>query len=160
MDGANGGADVQAVDVTREYRGGCLCGAVTYCVTGPLRAVIACHCRQCRKTSGHFVAATAARVAALQITPREDALTWYRSSDFARRAFCRHCGASLFWQRDSAEEISIMAGTLDLPTELHTAMHIFTADKGDYYTLSESVPCYAQEADWRPELTAEDATDE
>ncbi|HGG64526.1 MAG TPA: GFA family protein, partial [Rhodobacteraceae bacterium] len=36
--------------------GGCLCGAVTYVVNGPLRDVIACHCTQCRKSSGHHVA--------------------------------------------------------------------------------------------------------
>ncbi len=38
--------------------GGCLCGQVTYKINGPLRPVIACHCKQCRKSSGHHVAAT------------------------------------------------------------------------------------------------------
>lgn len=37
----------------------CRCGAVRYEVNGPLRNVIACHCEQCRRSSGHFVAATA-----------------------------------------------------------------------------------------------------
>ena len=41
--------------------GGCLCGGVRYAVTGPLRDIIACHCEQCRRSSGHFVAATACR---------------------------------------------------------------------------------------------------
>ena len=36
----------------------CLCGVVRYEVRGPLRPVIACHCTQCRRTSGPFVAAT------------------------------------------------------------------------------------------------------
>ena len=39
--------------------GGCECGAVRYRVTGTLRKVVYCHCAQCRRTSGHFVAATA-----------------------------------------------------------------------------------------------------
>ncbi|MDQ7071565.1 MAG: hypothetical protein Q9M48_12655 [Rhodobacterales bacterium] len=39
-------------------QGGCNCGRVTYRVRGPLRPVIACHCSQCRKASGYFVAAT------------------------------------------------------------------------------------------------------
>ena len=43
------------------HRGRCLCGAVNYRVDGPLRPVVACHCGQCQRTSGHFVAATSGR---------------------------------------------------------------------------------------------------
>jgi hypothetical protein len=32
--------------------GSCLCGAVAFEITGPLRSVIACHCHQCRKQTG------------------------------------------------------------------------------------------------------------
>ncbi|MGO1081292.1 GFA family protein [Inquilinus sp. CA228] len=42
-----------------DQTGGCLCGAVRYRVTGPLRPVVACHCSQCRRTSGHVAAFTA-----------------------------------------------------------------------------------------------------
>jgi len=45
------------------YTGGCLCGGVRYRATGPLRHVIACHCGQCRKTSGHFAAMTSVPLA-------------------------------------------------------------------------------------------------
>ena len=38
--------------------GGCLCGAVRFTAEGPFRPVVACHCSQCRRTSGNFVAAT------------------------------------------------------------------------------------------------------
>ena len=41
-----------------KHGGGCLCGAVRYEIRGPLRGVIACHCSQCRRTSGHYVAMT------------------------------------------------------------------------------------------------------
>ena len=44
--------------------GSCLCGEVAYEVTGPLRPVVNCHCLQCRKTTGHFMAATFNRTAA------------------------------------------------------------------------------------------------
>ena len=103
-------------------RGSCLCGAVTYTVSGPLRPVIACHCRQCRKTSGHHVAATSA--------PRESVairgeVTWYRSSPGARRGFCPTCGS---------------AGTLDAPTGLRIKGHIFCADRGDYYEIADGLP--------------------
>lgn len=117
------------------HTGGCLCGAVRYAVRGPLRPVVACHCSQCRRTSGHHVAATAARKADLSV-PGADSVTWFRSSEQARRGFCRTCGANLFWQRDGSGQVGIMAGSLDPPSGLQTAAHIFVQDKGDYYDIS------------------------
>lgn len=125
--------------------GGCLCAAVRYRVAGALRDVVNCHCTQCRRTSGHFVAATACAAAALAIDDAQHCLRWYRSSAFARRGFCHRCGASLFWQRDGADYTSIMAGTLDNPTGLRTAQHVYVADKGDYYALEDGLPAYAGE---------------
>jgi hypothetical protein len=40
------------------HSGSCLCKAVSYEVTGPLRNAIGCHCTQCRKMTGHYLAAT------------------------------------------------------------------------------------------------------
>ena len=79
--------------------GSCLCGSVKYRVDGPLREVVACHCQQCRKQSGHFYAATDCTDDDLTI---EDggALTWYAASDFAKRGFCKKCGSALFWRRN------------------------------------------------------------
>jgi hypothetical protein len=121
--------------VSGTYTGGCLCGDVRYAVRGPLRPVIACHCSQCRRTSGHYVAATAAREADLSVAGA-DSVTWFRSSEQARRGFCRTCGASLFWQRDGSGQVGIMAGSLDPPSGLQTAAHIFVQDKGDYYDVT------------------------
>ena len=131
-------------DVTNAS-GTCLCGAVRYQVSGPMRQVIACHCVQCRKTSGHYVAATQVAVVDLEIEDSGAALRWYRSSDDAQRAFCGTCGSSLFWQRGDDERISIMAGTLDGATGLGTSHHIFTDDRGDYYGLSSDEPQYPQQ---------------
>src|SRR3984957_15342431 len=95
--------------------GGCLCGGVRYVVNGPLRGVIACHCAQCRKTSGHYAAMTSAPSADLEFT-ESARLAWYKSSDPAERGFCRVCGSNLFWRRFADDRFSICAGALDLPT--------------------------------------------
>ena len=123
--------------------GGCLCGAVRYEARGPLRPVVNCHCAQCRRTSGHFVAATAARREDVELTESGE-LRWYESSATARRGFCGSCGASLFWEAFSGERISIMAGTLDPPTGLETAAHIFVEDAGDYYEIHDGLPRYPE----------------
>lgn len=122
-------------------RGGCLCGGVRYEIHGPLRDVIACHCSQCRRTSGHFVAASEARSADLVLL-ESATLRWYRSSPEAERGFCSRCGGNLFWRPTGAEPgvTSIMAGTLDTPTGLRVVRHIFVADKSDYYPITDGAP--------------------
>jgi hypothetical protein len=128
--------------------GGCLCGGVRYTVTGPLRDIITCHCSQCRRTSGHFVAATSAPTDQIRLI-RAETLVWYSSSEEAQRGFCNRCGGNLFWRsaRDGTWT-SITAGTLDSPTHLRISHHIFVADKSDYYTLADGLPQYPA---WPPE---------
>lgn len=119
--------------------GSCLCRAVRYTVTGPLRPVVDCHCGMCLKWHGHAGAYTDADDALLSIEGSE-ALAWYRSSGFAARAFCKRCGSSLFWKREGAARTSIAAGTLDQPTGLRTVRHIFTEDLADYYVITDGLP--------------------
>ena len=116
--------------------GGCLCGTVRYRVEGPLRPVVACHCSQCRRGSGNFVAATSAPRDGVRI---EGAVTWFASSAEARRGFCGVCGSNLLWDGGGAN-LSIMAGTLDGPTGLAMAGHIFVADRGDWYGIADGLP--------------------
>lgn len=119
--------------------GGCLCGAVRYEVSGPMRPVVNCHCTMCRRTSGHFAAFTAAHPEALTLI-ESGGLRWYRSSAEARRGFCEVCGSQLFWEPVSGDRVSIAAGTLDPPTGLDTAVHVFVENAGDYYTISDGLP--------------------
>lgn len=128
--------------------GSCLCGAVHFTTTGPLRPVIACHCTQCRKTSGHHVAATSVAREALQI---DGEVTWYASSSTARRGFCGTCGSNLFWD-GSGVNTSIFAGTFDGDPGLTLAGHIFCDDKGSYYELSGDV---LKAGGYDPDLTTQ-----
>ena len=120
-------------------RGGCECGAVAYQVSGPLRKVVYCHCGQCQRTSGHYVAATACATEHLQMT-KDEGLKWYRSSPIAERGFCGNCGSSVFWRPDHGKYIAIMAGTLDVPTGLTARMHIHTAERSDYHDIADGLP--------------------
>jgi len=121
------------------HSGGCLCGAIRFSAHGPLRGVVYCHCSQCRRQTGHYYAATNVTGDRLTIEGG-DAVTWYRASDFASRGFCATCGSALFWRRDGAADISIMAGAFDQPSGLKGEMHIFVADKGDYYDVDDGLP--------------------
>lgn len=126
--------------------GSCLCGAVSYQVSGPLKAVVGCHCSLCRKSTGHFLAFTAAWHRDFRITS-DRGLKWYHASEGARRGFCGDCGATLFFETLGTDKISIAAGTFDGATGLATAAHIFVADKGDYYALDDGAPQFPQGGD-------------
>ena len=116
-----------------------MCGAVRYEVSGPMRPVIACHCNQCRRMTGHFMAATAARRTDFRLMSGTG-LKWYSASAKARRGFCDQCGSTLFWDGVGRDYISIAAGTLDDSTGLEIACHIFVAEKGEYYAIEGAAP--------------------
>jgi hypothetical protein len=108
--------------------------------------VIYCHCSQCRRQTGHYYAAT--NVADADIAVEGEALVkWYRASEFARRGFCSTCGSALFWKRDGADDISVMAGAFDRPSGLVGECHIFVPDKGDYYEISDGLPQFERSSD-------------
>lgn len=121
------------------HHGGCLCTAVRFAVSGPLRSIIACHCEQCRKTSGHFAAMTSTRIADIAITSSQS-LRWFRSSATAERGFCAICGSNLFWRPIGSDTMSIAAGSLDTPTGLAIEKHIFAGAKSDYYRIEDGLP--------------------
>lgn len=119
--------------------GSCLCKGVSFEIRGTPDGVIACHCSQCRKSSGHFQAGVEIGTDQL-VMSSEDGLSWYRASDIATRGFCSTCGSSLFWKPYHGQYISVMAGALDHATGLRMQKHIFVADKGDYYEIEDGVP--------------------
>ena len=119
--------------MNKSTKGSCLCGGIKYVVNGKLRAVCACHCTQCRKATGHYVAATQCKSDELSISG--ETLTWFQSSETAERAFCSKCGSNLFWREFDADNTSIWAGSIDGPTGLTMDSQIHTESKGDYYDL-------------------------
>ena len=118
----------------RENAGRCLCGAVWYAVSGPLRPVIDCHCERCRRFTGHYLAATSATLSDVAIEDPDDQLSWFPVPG-AEYGFCRTCGASLFWRAESSPDVlSIGAGTLEAPTGLVTTQAIWVSQASDYFT--------------------------
>lgn len=134
-----------------DFTGRCLCGSVGF--SGrfhPTDALTACHCGQCRIWSGHYWASISA---VGLVVEREGDLKWYRSSETAMRGFCGTCGSSLFWREDhepegriavSAAVVEVAAGALDRAAPLKLARHIFVADKGDYYDITDGLPQFPQ----------------
>ncbi len=121
------------------HEGACLCGAVRFEVAAALRPPDACHCSQCRKHSGHYFASTDVPRSTVTIHGA-DKITWFRSSEKVRRGFCSICGSSLFWDPIYKDNLGIAMGAFEAPTDTKLAIHIFVADKGDYYDIGDGLP--------------------
>ena len=124
-------------------KGSCECQGVVFELIGELRDFVFCHCSQCRKTSGHYWAATQVSKGNLNLI-KATSLSWYDSSDKARRGFCSLCGSSMFYERKGIDKISVSAGSLEIPTSLDRMRHIYVASKGDYYDISDDLPQFEE----------------
>ena len=121
------------------HKGSCLCGAVTFEVAGEIPAPDACHCKACRKSSGHYFVSADVPRSAITITG-EDHVRWFQSSEKARRGFCSGCGSSLFWDPFNRDWIGVAMGAFDGATEAKLHVHVFVGEKGDYYDIADGVP--------------------
>lgn len=115
----------------------CLCGGVRFSVPRPGGGITACHCTQCRKLSGHYPASFDVPEAGVSFQARQP-LAEFATPGGGRRGFCTACGSGLYFRaRDGA--FSVEAGVVDGPTGSSLAGHIFVADKGDYYNLTDGL---------------------
>ena len=119
------------------------CRASGFTLPGPAGDITACHCRQCRKLSGHYSASFDANEAAVAWQARAG-LADYATPGGGRRGFCTGCGSSL-WFRAADGAFSIEAGAGEGRTGGRLSGHIFVADKGDWYDIADGLP---QAAAW------------
>lgn len=122
--------------MTDDLRGSCHCGAVAFTIPADSIGVVACHCGDCRKMHGNYNAMLAAPRAAVSFSA-ETGLTWYASSDRARRGFCTVCGSRLFKDNLGSDKLMVSAGVIDGPTGKRVIRNLWEQSKGDWYDLPE-----------------------
>ncbi|KZL22044.1 Glutathione-dependent formaldehyde-activating enzyme [Pseudovibrio axinellae] len=134
---------------TTQFKGRCMCGAVSFEGESPKEPVRTCHCKQCRRWASGPVDAYSVPVDTLNFTAGEDKVKYFVSSEYARRGFCADCGSNLFWHGDRHPEfkhrVAIAVGALERPTGLVAGNHIFCESKGDYYEIEGNRPKFAHE---------------
>ena len=107
----------------RSFDGCCHCGAIRFCVQGPLRKILMCHCSDGLKITGTSWSASAAHVNKLEWLT-ETRTRRYRSSDWAERGFCSECGSKIFYRLHDRPLISIAPGAFDSSEILSVAGQI------------------------------------
>lgn len=127
----------EAARLAEPVTGRCLCGAVTITVTAMRSEVDICHCAMCQRWGGAFYAGVKGEAA--DVTG-EDAVTVYRSSPWAERAFCGTCGSNLWYRFLPTGGRSFLAGLFDLPSGFGIEQQIFVDEKPDWYDIVQESP--------------------
>lgn len=127
--------------------GACLCGGVRWSTESEVREILECHCERCRRTTGNYMAASAAPTSDLRITG--EPLSWYSPEDDPNVAygFCSTCGSSMFFRAGVAdgtnESTSLCAGSFDAASGLATTQIWFADHAADHVRLDASIPQFA-----------------
>lgn len=122
--------------------GKCLCGKVSYEITGNLGIFQYCHCSRCRKFTG------SAHAANIIVTP--DQFKWLSGEEYVGRyeledakhfasCFCKKCGSSLPWLTKSEKAVVVPAGTLDTDPGIRPSQNIFWGSRACWYEEASSL---------------------
>lgn len=133
--------------MTKSLTGRCLCGAVRYEITGPVREVTHCHCTMCQRAAGAAMV-TWLSLATKDLAWREGEPRTFRSSAIAERGFCPECGAPLTFQYLAhPEEIGVTAASLDDPNTVVPSAHTWADTRVSWLKLGDGLPSYTDEPD-------------
>jgi hypothetical protein len=126
--------------------GRCLCGSVSFRITGRLAPVVYCHCSQCRRASGTAFAANAGvRRDEIELISGLDAIREYESSPGKFRAFCSRCGSPIY-SRAAADptQVRIRLGTLDGDPGRRSLAHCWVSAKAVWFDITDQLPQFAE----------------
>lgn len=133
--------------MVNDYRvkGSCLCGSVTYEITGHMGIFQYCHCSRCRKFTGSAHASN--------LFVKKDDFRWLSGEEhigtytpgetkYFRTCFCKNCGSTLPWLEKSGRTMVVGAGTLDEDPQIKPKWNIFTASKAPWHEETSNLPKY------------------
>lgn len=120
--------------------GRCLCGAVTYELSGDPIATAVCHCDHCqRQSGGAFSVNLIAHSSQLSIT---GTLRTYdergeRGDDvYVRRRFCEICGSPIVSELAKTDGVvAVKAGTLDDRADVLPTVEVWCQDRQPWVSL-------------------------
>lgn len=128
-------------------KGSCLCGAVSYEITGSFEAIGNCHCSICRKSHGAaFVTWGIINPSQFRWTSGENLVQAYESSPARQRYFCQKCGSPLV-SAHSESVTEVVVGTVDGDPGKRPSEHIFVGSKAPWYEITDTLP---QHVAWPP----------
>lgn len=122
--------------MTSLITGSCVCGLVSFEISGPFDNFYFCHCSRCQKNSGSAHAAN--------IFGKSDCITWLTGKEHVKnfelpeakyfnKSFCSVCGSPVPHRAKSGDFFIIPAGTLNSDPGLRPQHNIFWGDRAVWY---------------------------
>ena len=120
--------------------GHCLCGAVTFEMTGDPIATAVCHCDHCQRQSGGAFSVNLI-VHESQVAIKGDLKSYIErgennDDDYVRRNFCPNCGSPITSELlKTAGVIAVKAGVLDDKSSVQPAVEVWCEHKQPWVSL-------------------------
>ena len=121
--------------------GGCLCGAVRFEISAPLRSAGYCHCTRCQRRTGAAASAQGGIVpgSLRWVSGSEHIKTWWPPDDGFGKSFCGECGSALC-SRDpeKPEEVfAVRLGAFDGDPGVRPSVRRYTANAAVWEPLPD-----------------------
>lgn len=127
--------------------GTCLCGQISFEITETPLGMMNCHCDRCKRSR------SAAHATNLFVT--SSGFRWRGGESYVRQyklpeadrfgtAFCSNCGSLMPRASTGAETVNIPAGSLNGDPGIKPEAHIYTANKANWFQITDDLPQYEQ----------------
>ena len=126
-------------------KGSCLCGAVTYEVSGEPKRFYHCHCSRCRKATGTGHASNLfLQPGTLRWTAGEEQIRAFKVPEAQRftTQFCATCGGRLPRQAKDSDMVMIPAGSLDDEAPILPQARIFSESRANWSCSDGDLPVF------------------
>lgn len=123
--------------------GSCLCGKVTFEITGDFASFFLCHCKFCQKDTGSAHASNlfSQKGQIKWLSGKEKVKTFNLPSTRHIKSFCSECGSALPTEQKEQDLLVVPAGSLDSEISIRPNAHIFCSSKAtwskDLNTINE-----------------------
>ena len=119
--------------------GGCQCGAVRFACSAPPANVHVCHCRMCQKAVGGPFAVICP-VLKQNFTVTRGEISWFKSSEPARRGFCRDCGTPMIFDYPEFPDIGVLVGCFDHPSAVPPVIQYGNESRVSWFKDLQDLP--------------------
>lgn len=129
------------------FNGSCICGSITFEITGDARAFFHCHCGRCRKSSGTGHASNIImKPDSARWTSGEHLISSFKVPDAERfrTVFCRQCGCPLPRIAPDLSIAVIPAGSLDSEPPLGPTDNIMINSKASWSCAANGIPAWPE----------------
>jgi len=125
------------------YKGSCLCGAVTYEISGTIEDIVFCHCSLCRKAQGTAFATNGLVNENEFFLHGEENLSAYESAPSNIKYFCSKCGSPIMNKsKKRPAKVRIRLGSIEGDIKEKPSAHIFASSKANWDHILDDIPQY------------------